>query len=344
MKFLFITTGPGEYSILKPFVRYVQEQGDQAIFLISDNLLPILKAENPQDLDVDVFDSNLQAGDIFGRIKVTCDFYGIDVIVAKPTRGAMIHLQRPDGVKLYVSVEDNLQFRGVGNSYRLDTVLPTDLDIYAVNWHPEVLERALYHHYGITDLKAYPELQNKVHAIGWMPSKPVEHITDRHSYAMSYFGSGSNFNPGIVPKVIQAYFDIEKERKFLAVSKDVVTGNYPKLDLTPTVRDFDILIGNAREAYLHEGYGSINKCIANRVPVFSMCSKNRIKQMEIQPAADLGLVYKYDRPMFAEDIDGNELKEEIQKFRSQRKEIRDAQKKYAMHGEKNLYKLITDRI
>lgn len=339
MRFLFICTGAGEYSILKSFANYVEEQGDNVIFLAPDTILDIVKAEKPK-FDIEIYDSRNR--DVLGQLKILSDMYRIDILVMKPSRGALIHLKRPESIKVAVTVEDNLQFMGVGASYRLQTVMPKWLDIYAVNWHPEMYRRALYHHYGTEDVSAYPDIADKVRAVGWIPSVGYETV-ENANYTFSYFGSGSNFNEGILPKFVEAYKDLHGDSRHLAVSRDVVTGDYPWLDIAPKVEDYGTLITNAKAAFLHEGYGSICKCISNQVPVFSVCGPSQIKQMEIQPAEDLGLLYKFDRPAMSLDIDTKELAQAIEEFMDTKDKIAANQKKYAMSGEKNLYKLIQEK-
>jgi hypothetical protein len=282
--------------------------------------------------------------DIFGRLKVLIEFYQIDVLVTMPSRGWFITFQRPECVKVAVTLETNLQFRGVGGSYKLDKVYPDWMDYFLIPWHPEMLERALHSHYGLTSLVGYPDLEKKVKAIGWIPSQKEVGIPQKENYAFSYFGSANTMNEGLLQKLADAYFGVEKEKGLISISNDVVTGNYPNMEVYPAVEQYDSLLANAREVYLHEGYGSIIKCISNEVPVMSFCAKTPIKQMEIQPAADLNLVYKYTRPSSALDIDTKELREEILKFREKRTEIRNAQKKYAMEGEENFYNLIMERL
>lgn len=341
MKFLFICTGNGELAYAKPLIRKVQKEGHQAILMISANAVPLMRAEKVTDIDIEVF--KFDDYDIFGRLTVLCQFYKIDIVVTSPSRGWLANWKRPEGVKLVVTLEANLQFRGVGNSYRLDRVFPEWVDLYLVPWHPELLKRALFTHYGIDSLDGYPELESKVKAIGWVPSEQQKHLENSEQYSMSYFGNSNTMNEGLIQKLADAYFQVEKERGLISVGNDIVTGNFPKLEIYPAIKDYDGVLANAREAYLHEGYGSIIKCIVNMTPVFSFCAKTPIKQMEIQPLADLGLIYKYDKPADSGDIEG--LKEEIQKFREQRTSLRNKMREYQMDGgEDNFYKLIMERV
>jgi hypothetical protein len=341
-KFMFVCTGNGEFAHLKPLIRLVQKKGHKVILFVSDNVVPIIRAEQIKDMDIEVFSMNQY--DIFGRLKVLIEFYQIDVLVTMPSRGWFITFDRPPCIKVAVTLETNLQFRGVGGSYKLDMVYPTWMDYFLIPWHPEMLERALYSHYGVTSLVGYPDLEQKVKAIGWIPSQKEAGIEKKENYAFSYFGNANTMNEGLLQKLAEAYFMIEKERGLLSISNDVVTGNFPRMEVYPAIEQYDSMLANAREVYLHEGYGSIIKCIANEVPVMSFCAKTPIKQMEIQPAVDLGLVYKFTKPSSPLDIDVSTLKDELLKFREKRTEIRTAQKKYAMGGEENFYNLIMEKL
>lgn len=341
-KFLFVCTGNGEFAHLKPLIRKVQKEGHKAIVVVSDNIVPIIRAEEIDDMDFDIFGFNDY--DVLGRLTVLCDFYKIDAVVAMPSRGWLINWQRPKSVKVAVTIETNLQFRGVGGSYKLDKVYPEWMDYFLIPWHPEMLERALYSHYKITSLEGYPDLQQKVKAIGWVPSNIEKGIPNKENYAFSYFGSANTANEGILQHLADAYFEVEGTRGLIAIGNDIVTGNFPRMEIYPAVKDYDSLLANAREVYLHEGYGSLIKCIANKVPVMTFCAKTPIKQMEIQPLVDLGLAYKFDKPSNAVDINKNELKEHILKFREMRTEIRKKQEEYQMDGEDNFYKLIMEKL
>jgi hypothetical protein len=341
-KFLFVCTGNGEFAHLKPLIRKVQKEGHKAIVVVSDNVIPVIRAEEIKDMDFEVFRFNDY--DVLGRMTVLSNFYGIDAVVTMPSRGWLINWQRPKSVKVAVTIETNLQFRGVGGSYKLDMVYPEWMDYFLIPWHPEMLERALYSHYKVTSLVGYPDLEKKVKAIGWVPSKKEPNIDRKENYAFSYFGGANTMNEGLLQFLADAYFEVEGTRGLISIGNDIVTGNFPRMELYPAVTDYDSLLANAREVYLHEGYGSIIKCICNTVPVMSFCARTPIKQMEIQPLVDLGLAYKYDKPSNALDINKNDLKEHILKFREQRTEIRKKQKEYEMPGEDNFYNLVMERL
>ena len=332
MKFLFIAGGAGEYAILKPLVNYVQEQGDSAMFLVSGHIAEIVKSEYKDDMDIEIFTPE----DAEMRIHSICEFYKVDVLVMKPSRGWMMRFKRPDSIKYAVTVEDNLNFRGLGGSYKLDKVYPEWIDIYAVNWHPEVFKKALDAHYGIDSLEVYEDLQKKVKPIGWLGTKIEKNAEEPYSFA--YFGSRNTGNPGWLQVFVDAFFKVNLNKKLIAVSDDIVIGNYPNLEVVPMVNKFDELVASADEVFVHEGWGTISKAIVNEVPVMSLASKNRIKQVEIKPASDLGIIYKVDRATSPFDME--ELDKEIEKFRAERGSLAKAMKKYSMDGCENLYKLL----
>jgi len=299
MKLLFWCQGAGEFSIARYLLDYCIEKGDSVMLFLDKGTTRLLSEEDAMKYSLSEYD--LQDWDMIGRIKVTIDTYKPDVLVMQPSRTwqSMITPEDLKDVKLKIGLECNVYFRGI-DAYKLDAVSPSWLDFFVTTFDPEFSAESMRLLYG-TD-KLPKEIEDKYRCFGWFAPKLEKKQSG--DYIFVYTGSGVTGNQWYAQKIMDL---IGPERNVLLVGAgDPVIGNFPNLTKVPGLPgdEFEQALINADYAILHEGYGSIGKCLMNKVPFVSIRNGTKFKYIETEPLNTLG----YARAVDFKDLDKDNIK------------------------------------
>lgn len=289
-KFLFWIQGAGEFSLSRPLIEYVKEQGHEVVLCLDVNTAHpnrgIVTEQEVKDFNIVMYE--ITEASVMNTLDTVFKTFKPEAFIMQPSRAWQTNLKN-FGAKYNATIEANLQFMGVGLSYRLGGILPKWLDHYFVASDKTWYEETFKLHYG--DVDKPKELKEKIKALGWLGK---EYKRDAQDYVFVYTGSGMTSNEGYLQKIVDAL----PNEKIVAVSTDIVVGNYKNLTLLPSVPNFDELLVNSKYAIFHEAHGSVSKALLNGVPFVSIRGKHKLKLLETEATN----ILKYGKVINSDEI------------------------------------------
>lgn len=295
MKWMFWIQGAGELSLCTPVIDYVIAKGDTVKTFIDAETLSrgMVRPEDYINWDVSEFDMQNAVPTLANNVQLRQP----DVLFFSPSRGWQSNLppQYVQHAKLKVTLEANLQFRGVGVSYKLDIVNPVWIDRYFYAGNERFFREAMKLHYGKGTLPA--DIEGKIHATGFFGRKLDRKAGD---YVFVYLGGGLTKNDGLLQQVVD---NLPTKQKVIAVSNDALVGNYPNVEKYNGVEDFDSLLAGCDYFIGHEALGTINKCLVNGIPYVSIRGDRKMKMAE----CDASNILKYGRVITLDQISPENL-------------------------------------